>query len=349
MALDIGTEAVKALVFKKSGQSYYILGSALQYFDESKPFNNDKVILKVKEEVVKQSKTALESLLLSPPAGILKSRVSFQNIVRQAPKKIIDKKEGQDIMGRIRKEIEKKVAEYDIKFVGFEVLEMKIDGYEVPALAGYRGKNVELRILTSFLPKDYFNDLNKLVKKIGLKVEKMVNPIKNLAGALKISQGIFLDIGGKITQICLVRNSKIEMIGEFAAGGRDFSRAISKTLGINESEARDFKERYALGSLTKSVNKRTKEILAGSVREWSFSLKSKLKSAKGFIPSDFFIFGGSSLLPDIRESIGLRFDEVGQGRIKLKLIHPKDFKNIIDGMGKANSPQYINSILLMYG
>src|SRR3989344_712511 len=161
LALDVGTEAVKALVFEKE-QKCFILGSALEYFDDSRPFDNEKVILRVAEEAVGMSGKTPAGLLLTFPADILRSRVSFKSINRRKPEKIIQKKEEQGIHQFIFKETEKEVAEsfarnygimpQDIQFVDFEILEIKIDGYNVPVLSGYSGENLEFRILATFLP-----------------------------------------------------------------------------------------------------------------------------------------------------------------------------------------------------
>ncbi|MBI2450529.1 MAG: hypothetical protein HYV47_03265 [Candidatus Nealsonbacteria bacterium] len=325
LALDIGTEAVKVLVFERDNQTYHIWGAALEYFDESNPFNNDKVMVKMKEAIKQAGKTP-KDILLVPPANILKNRIHFQSIVRDNPQKIISKKEEQDIIDCIRKQ--------DAEVIEFEILDIKIDGYEIPKLIGYAGKNIEFRILVSFLPENYLDNL-------GLKFQKIINPVKKLAGIFVIGEGVFLDIGGKITQIYLVRNAKIEMIDDFEGGGMDFTRAISQTLGMSGRGARDFKERYSRGELTQLAEKKTKEILAIPAKEWSLKLKSKLQSMRGLIPSNFFIFGGGSQLPEIKELIV-------SDKAKVKFIYPKDFKNIIDNTGCVDNPQYTNLILSIY-
>src|SRR3989344_553038 len=75
LALDIGTEAVKAVVFEKTDHRYNILSSVLEYFDELRPFDNDKVILKTKEEAIRLSGKSPKELLLSLAPSILKTSV----------------------------------------------------------------------------------------------------------------------------------------------------------------------------------------------------------------------------------------------------------------------------------
>ena len=132
------------------------------------------------------------------------------------------------------------------------------------------------------------------------------------------------------------------MIDEIALGGKDFSRAISQTLGMHPAEARFFKERYSLGALADDARGRTKEILISPAREWISALKSKLKTVKGLIPSAFFIFGGGSQLPEIEELIT-------DGGGKARFVYPKDFKDVVDKTGCVNSLQFTNLVLFIHG
>lgn len=350
LALDVGTEAVKAAVFERESQNYRILGSALQYFDESRPFGNDKVILKAKEEAVRWAGKIPEGLLLNLAPNILRSRVRTFIFIRKNPEKIIEGHEAKTIIEIALKETEKEITRslaknsgilpQDIKFIDSKILEIKIDGYEVLKLLGYGGRDLEFKVLASFLPNGYFENFSRLFK--DFEKLRIVAAVKNLS-VLGVADGVFIDIGGEITQICLIRNNNIEIIDEIERGGNDFSRAISQSLGMRLAEARFFKERYSLGILANDTRERTKEILSSSVGEWHSALKSKLKIVKGLIPSAFFVFGGGCLLPEIEELI------TNDGR-EAKFLSFSAFggKNIIDNTRSLNSPQFTNLILLIY-
>ena len=348
MALDIGTEAVKAMVFEKYDEKYYILGLALQYFDELRPFDNNKVIFNAKEEAINQAGRNPKELLLSFPPNILRSRVQTIEVSRPKPEKIIEPGEAKDIIENALKRTEKEIAGYfvhhsgimpdDIQFVDKGFLEIKIDGYNVPHLRGYKGKKLEFMILASFLPRGYLEKSQGIFKGDDFLL-RIANPVKNLK-ILGIADGIFLDIGG-ITQICLIKNGKMEFIDDFEMGSDDFSRVISQTLGMRLSDARMLKERYSMGDLTEETRGRIKEILSPTLEEWKYALKSKIQTIKGLVPSVFFVFGGGSRLPEIEELLTDEDKEV-------KFIYPKDFQNIIDNTNCLNSPQFTNLIFLMH-
>lgn len=342
MVLDIGTEAVKAAVFEREGRNYRILGSALEYFGELRPFDNDKVILKAKEEAMKWSGKSPKELLVSFSPNILKSRLKKVAFNRKNPEKIITQDESKIIIENAIGSAEKEIAlqftkksgilPQDIKFVDAKVLESKINGYEISDISGSSGKDLEFKVLASFLPQGYLKDFNEA---------QVMSPIKNLY-LIGISDGVFLDVGGDVTQMCLIKDGNVEIIDEIDLGSKNFSSAISKTLGMRDSEARFFKERYSKGELSDDARERTKEILSNALLEWQSALKLKLEAIKGLIPSTFYLFGGGSLLPDLKELIE------GMGK-EVKFIYSQDFKNIIDNTGCLDSPQFTNLILLLHG
>ena len=116
LALDIGTEAVKAVVFEKTDHQYNILSSVLEYFDELRPFDNDKVILKTKEEAIRLSGKSPKELLLSLAPSILKTRVGKINFSRKNFGKIIAKVLKNIDSEAVLKELKETVAQLTKEF-----------------------------------------------------------------------------------------------------------------------------------------------------------------------------------------------------------------------------------------
>jgi len=371
LGLDIGTEAVKAIIFSFSGKKdkkITILGNSFSYFDSygifnSKDFEADvikktisKTIAKTQEKVNQRPNLTLLGL----PANILKGRIVFQSFKRENSQSIIDKKEKEVIYQKILSKTQKEISQIfakesgilpkDIHFINLKILEIKIDGYAVPVIQGYDGKNLDFRILAIFLPKYYLENVKKNIQTFapgGLE-------ILNLAEVLpyffrnRVADGIFLDVGGNLTQIFLVNNEKLNKVDEFQIGGETFSQALSQSLGLEISEARVLKENYSKGELLEEgVRKRVREIFFQSLENWFKNLKLKLKT-HSLLPSAFFLFGGGSQLPEIQEILeegdweGFSFFTPP----KVKFIYPKDFRNIEDITKKLNSPQDVPLLLI---
>lgn len=331
-ALDIGTEAVKVLIFRKT-ERINILGSSLEYFDENSKFDSQdfsrdvlkKTIFQALKKAKKESGRESEDISLSLPANILRAKVIFHSLKRKNLARNISKKEEEEISQQIlikaQKEISQKTLQKygilpdDLQLVSLEILEIKIDGYGVKTLSGYRGENLDFRILVTFLPKYYLQDFyeiiynlnskisnNKVAKDIPnsskitakkiLKILRITHEAQNLIAAFEKPNALFLDIGGEISQIFLINNGKLKIVDYFNTGAKEFSKAISKNLGLPEQSARMLKERYSKGELSEDTRKRIKEILWPACQTWFIALKNKLKEGKdgGLLPPGIYIF-----------------------------------------------------------
>jgi len=346
LVLDIGTEAVKALVFSyslpkgKKESEILILNSALEYFDEfsiwdSRDFSQDVVkraISKILHSFREESCREL-NLLVSLPPNYLKSRIILQKILRNNPKENISKKEADVIMAGVEESARKESARVfslktgvmpqDLEFFNLKVLEMKIDGYEVSSLEGYAGEKLEFRILTEFILKDYLESFDKILKSFDLMPPKIISQSRIMTDILSNQNVILFDIGGDATQFFLIRNGKLEIADEFDFGGRNFSQKLSDVLGMDEVETRYFKETYSQNLFSEGVRKKTNEILSAVAEGWMNELKSKINERKFLIPSDIIIYGGGSLIPEIGEVLGGNFQDS-----QVSFLKPEDLKNI---------------------
>lgn len=309
--LDIGSEAVKAIVFERELEKTQILESYLQYFDDYDIL--ERRILAVKD-VLRRFDRKPESVILGLSSDILKARVILQAFARENPSKIINKKERETIYHTVFKKAKEEISRIfsqkmgilppDIKIVNIRITEMMIDGYEVPFLGEYAGKNLFFKVLVSFLPEYHVKEIDKICQAAGFKNKKIVHEAElSFKKFGDWGDGILLDVGGETTQIFLTKNRRLEQVNEFGGGGKIFSQAISKKLGLGEKDARIFKEKYAQKELTLESSHRLREILYFPAREWFENLKAKLKEMKeiGLFSKNILLFGGASQLPEIRE------------------------------------------------
>ncbi len=356
LVLDIGTEAVKALVCRKDNSKLAVLGAATQYFERYGVFKGKifeanvikKSILKVIEQTQiheQNFKKLLVLLTLSP--NILKARTSLQLLkqdegLKTRISKAQEKAIFQQIFKKAQEEIHQRFSEEsgilprDIEMISLKTLEMKIDGYPVSRLQGYNGKNLEIRVLAIFLLKHCLESIKKIFADLELKIFKIIHLAESLPFGLgdKIGDGVFFDVGGEISQFFLVKRGNLEKVNEFGAGGKVFSEKLSQVLGIDEESARIFKEKYANNLLSREVEQRIKEILLSEKRIWRQDLELKL----GIVNlSNVQLFGGASLLPEIKGLLP-----------GAKIIYPKNFKNIKDETENLKSPQYIPGLLVCY-
>ena len=363
MVLDIGTEAVKGLIFEKvesGAPKISVLGSSLEYYDQYSAFFTPyfereiikRTISKVIKELERETKIKASSVILTLPPDICVSRIISQSYKRKGG--LIGKKEREEILEKVLTEGKKKMSQIygkekgilpqDLQFLELRILETKIDGYSVPDILNYAGRNLEFRILANFLPRDYlisnFSPVS-ILKEMDFETLKISHQVEGLISFNL--EGIFLDIGGKLSQIFLAKNGNLEKISEFSQGGKEFSQILSERLGLEESDARILKHRYSKKDLTEEFRQRIREFFEEALKIWFKNLREKLKEmSSGIFPSEIFIFGGGGLLPEIEEYLeqGDWGDIAFSQPPKIKFLQPE---------GLNLSPQYTPALLSYYG
>ena len=299
-------------------------------------------------------------ILLGVPQDFLRERTVYGSFVRERSGSKISKTEEKlvyrKVLGEAANEIGKMAAEnfgimvQDFDFLSFRVFKIRIDGYDVPYLEGYKGKNLEFEILSVFSPKDYIKEVKDTLKKLKLKVIKIIPEIEALLSFFKKTNAVFIDIGGRSTRIFVIWEDRPEQLHEIATGESVFVEAIAKILGLKLDDAASLQEDYSKGALSEGAANKLKEIFAPYLEEWFGLVKDKLSEQGKLLPSDVFIFGGGSLLPDFRKAM----EEHSWDNtifIKdpiIKVLRPQD---LIQNKGQSalirlNSPQYSLSLLM---
>lgn len=376
LALDIGTEAIKSLIFKKEKERIIILGADLKDYyqlgiQDGVDFEKEtmrEAILEVVNQAKKQAKIEIKNYLTfwRLPGNILKERIILHFFQRKNPKKVINREEENEIYHKILGQAQQKISQKtsqksgilpkDLHFIDFKILERRINGYQVDQLTGASGQNLAFRTLSTSLPENYLEDIKKIAKDLNLNSLRLISEAENLLLAFsgqKIT-AIFLDIGGRFTQIVLMKEGQLQALNGFEMGGEIFSQRLSQILGITKVQAEDLKIRYAQRTLSEEARKRVRETLFFSCQSWSNHLKLKLKEIsqrkEKILPPTVFLFGGGSLLPEIEEILNEeKWEDLPfLSQPQVKFILPKDLKNIEDKAKIITTPQYIPSLLLCY-
>src|SRR4030042_568252 len=220
LVLDIGTEAIKALLLEKKDKEIVILNHGLYYLEEYGVFNgNDFETEFIKRgvvnslELITKEKKDLKNLpvLLSLPPDILRA-----------------------------------------KLIGYPVSNLcgcQERDLEISVLAVFLPKHYFKKI------QKIFEDLNLKISKIAHLVEVFQNGFSQ-----KIKNGTFIDLGGKFTQGFLIKDNNLKRVSSFETGGHDFTQRLSEALGIDHDSARLLKEKYSGNLLTREVNEKVREI-----------------------------------------------------------------------------------------
>lgn len=369
VALDIGTEYVKALIGEVAGSNIEIIGVGRQrqrltdmaggaVTDISGVVNNCDEALKRAEEM---SGVVAKDAVLGIAGELVKGATTSVSYRRAKPNVQIDMVELKDIIERVQNQAFEKVRkelswetgykEIEVKLVNAAVVDVFIDGYRVTNPIGFQGRDVTIQIFNAFAPMVHLGALQSVARDLDLNVINIAAEpfaVAKSVGADDSTEfsAIFIDIGGGTSDIAVVNNGGVEGTKMFAIGGRSFTKRIASSLSLSFEEAEDLKLKHSAGKLSAQHDQEVAEALAGDVEVWLSGVELSLSEFDKLdhLPARILLCGGGSALPEIKKALAgsawyknLAFAR----RPKIDFVSPSEVNRVIDKTGKLNSPQDI--------
>ncbi len=364
ISLDIGTEFVKALIFRIEGEKGYVVGvgrerqklSDMQggtVTDIAGVINNCERALK---QAVDQARVVPKQVIIGIAGEWVKGLTTHVHYVRPDSRQKIGMKELQEIIEQVQaKALEKARTtlawetghkEIDVRLVNSAVVEVRIDGYRVTNPLGFYGKDISVGVFNSFAPIVHLGALQTIAEELGLDLLSIAAEPYAVSRCLGMEESvdfsaIFIDIGGGTTDIAVVRNGGVEGTKMFAIGGRSFTKRVASTLSLNFPEAEEAKLRYSRGEMEGDDKAALQKAFASDCDVWlsgveltleEFANRSK-SGEQELLPTRILLCGGGSKLPDIATTLkeakwsdALPFPR----KPKVEYILPKDVVAISD-------------------
>ncbi len=379
IALDVGTEFVKALIFEVNDGTGTIIGAGRQrqrLSDMQGGAVTDlhgviKNASKALERAAEQAGNLPEHVIIGIAGELVKGATTVTDYVRPKPDLRISLPELREIIERVqRKALEKArallawetgYAEVDVKLVNSAIVDVRIDGYRVTNPIGFQGRNIQVGIYNAFAPLVHLGPIQSIADELGFDLLAVAAEPYAVARSLGGEEAtdfsaIFIDIGGGTTDIAVVRAGGLEGTKMFALGGRSFTRHIAQECSISFEQAEEKKLKYALGKLGPGETKQVEQQLESDIEVWlsgvELTLQEFAHSARldsDVLPSRIMLCGGGSLLPDI--SAILKTKEWAKrlpfARVpSVHFIQPKDVINLSDETKELRNPQDITPMAL---
>ena len=372
LALDIGTEVVKALIFKvdsETGQGVVFgVGRAAQQLG-----NMQSGAVSDISGVIEASREAIA--LAQEQAGIKKVRQSIIGIAGELVKgttttvhydrvkpeqhialselKMIIQKVQEKAFERIQKQLayETNQSEIDVRLINAAIVDVRIDGYHITNPLNFQGRDVSMSIFNAYAPMVHLGALESIAAELDLDLMSIAAEPYAVASSVEVEDmldfsAIFIDIGGGTTDIAVVRNGGLEGTKMFALGGRAFTRHLSQDFRISFEEAEKLKLDYSLGNLDEESAQRVSAFFQDDCEVWLGGVQISLMefAETDILPSKIFLCGGGSALPDIKAALNspewiksLPFSKPPQ----VGYLQPKDIVKIVDTTGELTDPQDI--------
>lgn len=331
LALDIGTTSVKAAVFraghdeKKKPQAIILgVGKSLIKSENVREESFDEFIescREAKKEAENMAGIDVKKTILGVSGQFAKIRTSkeifqrkdFSKPISLAETRGIIQKIQWRILNAIRKEEkeENNVEGQEVKLIGGRALDIKIDGYKVINPIGFNGKELSFNILNIYTFSSCLKFFRKIAKSLGIRIETVIADwsavmeatADNIFNANNLGDisCFFIDCGGKITDISLAHQGFLSGPKTVSFGGESLTNRLKNKIYLTEEEADKLKTEYSSGSLPKAIKQKVGEIISADLALWIKGIEMALKDFSfDNLPCLMLIFGGNSLLPDIK-------------------------------------------------
>lgn len=365
MALDIGTEFVKALIGKVKGDGVEIIGVGRQrqrltdmqggaVTDITGVVENCDQALRLAE---KMAGVVAKDVVIGIAGELVKGTSTTVKYKRLHPESQIDMGELQKILDRVqyraferaREQLawETGYQEIDVKMVNTAIVDVEIDGYRVTNPIGFQGRDVSIQLFCAFAPMVHLGALQTVANNLDLNLVSIA--AEPFAVAKSVGQqdssefsAIFIDIGGGTTDIALVNNGGVEGTRMFAIGGRSFTKRIATATGKSFDAAEQMKLDYSANKLSKKAAEQVEKALENDVKVWLSGVELSLSEFDkvDHLPSKILLCGGGTGLPQIMAALKGKDWHKNLAFARAPIIShisPKEVNRVTDTTGELTS------------
>lgn len=383
LALDIGTEFVKALVCGASAETgsgaatAIIRGSAkirqkLGDMQSGAVMDIAGVIENCERAIKESSKEAggaPQEVIMGIAGELVKGITTRITFTRPEPHIKIDMSELKNIIHKVEwrayEEARALISyetgfnEIEIKLVNAAIVGVSIDGYRVTNPIGFQGKEVEISIFNAFAPLVHYGALQTIAAELDLNLISITAEPYAVARCMETNDktnpsetnAIFIDIGGGTTDIAVVRAGALEGTKMFTIGGRTFSKRLAQTLSVSFEEAEEIKLAYSKGTLERQSEKIVREAMESDADVWLSGVCFTLSEFNNVdtLPGRILLCGGGSLLPEIKEALESREWSSKLPFAKhplISILGPRQISGVKDATRSVSGPQDITPMAL---
>jgi cell division protein FtsA len=376
VALDIGTEFVKALIAKLNDDTLEIVGVGRARQDVSDMHSgaiadisgvvrNCEEALSAAEE---QAGLQAKRVVIGIAGELVKGVTNTIRYRRPQPDRPLDVSEMEFIIEKVQEraqvKAQKQIAletgneDVEVKLVNSALVTIHIDGYKVSNPIGFQGKDIAVQIYTAFAPMVHIGALERVADELALElVAVAAEPFAVSRAVLGTDASsnitaVLVDVGGGTTDIAVVNDGGVEGTKMFGIGGRSFTRTIASEMDLNYNDAEKLKVNIDSPQIKASVAKDANAAIDKTLNVWIAGVELALDDFESVdhLPNRILLCGGGASLTKLVDALSKRewYKELPfTKRPTVQHIAPSEVSGISDLTGDVKDHTFITAMGLL--
>ena len=376
VALDVGTEFVKALIAQIDDEEIKIVGVGRAHQELSDMHSGAIADI---AGVVRNCETALieaeeqagiqaQRVVIGIAGELVKGTTNTIRYRRPQPNRPLDEEEMGFIIDKVQERAQLKAQQQiaqetgnqdvEIKLVNSAIVGIHIDGYKVSNPIGFQGKDVAIQVYTAFAPMVHIGALERVANELSLDlVAVAAEPFavaRSVIGTDASSNftAILADVGGGTTDIAVVSDGGVEGTKMFGIGGRSFTHRIANDLNLSYKNAEKLKLNLSNDKLKSTVAKEAMEAVDKTLDVWVAGVELALSEFDDVdhLPNKILLCGGGSsleALPEALEGSDWWKDLPFTKKPTIKHVKPNEVAGIEDLSEKITDHTFITAMGLL--
>ncbi len=378
VALDIGTEFVKALIGKINHEdsSVEIVGVGRQHQQLSDMqagaisdiagvvANCDDAL----NEAEQQAGVSVRRTVIGIAGELVKGTTTTVRVARKEGAKPLDITEMEKIIHLVQERAEAKAKQQlamelggkdvEVRLVNSALVGIEIDGYPVTNPIGFQGKEVVVQLYTAFAPMIHIGALERTAQELDLDLLAVAAEPFAVARAVigdnpnTSLSVILMDVGGGTTDIAVVNDGGVQGTKMFGIGGRAYTRSVERDLNVGFEQAEELKLGLSDNTVPRSKAPAVEAALRKTVDVWTSGVELALGEFEKLdhLPYHMFLCGGGSsldmLVDQLQESEWYRSLPFTRKPV-VRRIRPEQVVGMTDLTNKVTDHTFITAMGLL--
>lgn len=376
VALDIGTEYVKALIAKLDGDDLEIIGVGRAHQDISDMHSGaiadiSGVVRHCEDalnEAEQQAGLQAKNVVIGIAGELVKGVTNTIRYRRPQADRPLDATEMEFIIEKVQERAQDRAQkqigletgnqDVEIKLVNSAIVSIHIDGYKISNPIGFQGRDVSVQIYTAFAPMVHIGALERVASELSLDLLAVAAEPFAVSRSVLGSDvstnftAILADVGGGTTDIAVVNDGGVEGTKMFGIGGRSFTNTIAGELTIPYKDAEKLKVNLDSADMKESVREEINQAIDKTLDVWIAGVELALSEfdSVDHLPNRILLCGGGASLKKLVDRLSkddwyktLPFTK----RPTVHYIKPSDVLGIIDTTSMVTDHTFITAMGLL--